>query len=60
MEDRTEYIVEVLKPDGAAAEHYVVYGALEAAEFLEDRLRGYPADYWGHIKKTGEEKDAET
>lgn len=55
MEDKIEYIVEVLKPDGAVAEHYVVYGALEAAEFLEDRLRGYPADYWGHIKKTGGE-----
>lgn len=53
MEDRTEYTVEVLKPDGAAVEQHVVYGALEAAEFLEDRLRGYPADYWGHIKKTG-------
>ena len=50
-----EYVVDVLKPDGAVAEQHVVYGAVEASEFLEDRLRGYPADYWGHIKKTGGE-----
>lgn len=49
---KEEYVVEVLKPDGAVAEQHVVYGAVEASEFLEDRLRGYPADYWGHIKKT--------
>ncbi len=47
-----EYTVEVLKPDDTVVEKYVMYGALEASEFLEDRLRGYPADYWGHIKKT--------
>lgn len=57
---KEEYVVEVLKPEGAVAEQHVVYGAVEASEFLEDRLRGYPADYWGHIKKTGEDKDAET
>lgn len=36
-----EYVVEVLKPDGAVAEQHIVYGAVEASEFLEDRLRGH-------------------
>ena len=48
---KEEYAVEVLRPDGTVAEQYAVYGAVEASEFLEDRLRGYPADYWGRIRK---------
>lgn len=54
---KEEYVVEVLKPDGAVAEQHIVYGAVEASEFLEDRRRGYPADYWGHIKKTAGEQE---
>lgn len=49
-----EYVVEVLKPDGAVAEQHVVYGAVEASEFLEDRLRGHPEGYEGRIRRLKE------
>ena len=52
---KEEYVVEVLKPDGAVAEQHVVYGAVEASEFLEDRRRGYPENYAGRIRRMKED-----
>lgn len=52
---KEEYVVEVLKPDGAVAEQHIVYGAVEASESLEDRLREYPENYEGRIRRMKED-----
>ena len=44
-----QYTVQVLRPDDTVIESHCIKGSLEASEFLESRLKEYPADYWGRI-----------
>ena len=48
MTERT-YKVQVLRPDDTIVESHTVTGAFEASEFLEERLKSYPEEYWGRI-----------
>ena len=58
MTERT-YTVQVLRPDDTIVESHTVTGAFEASEYLEERLKKYPEDYWGRIS-TREDKDGKS
>ena len=44
-----QYTVQVLRPDDTIVESHTITGAFEASEFLEERLKSYPEEYWGRI-----------
>ena len=58
MTERT-YTVQVLRPDDTIVESHTVTGALEASEYLEERLKSYPEEYWGRIS-IREDKDGKS
>lgn len=43
------YDVQVLRPDDTIVESHTITGAFEASEYLEERLKNYPEEYWGRI-----------
>lgn len=43
------YRIQILKPDDTVVESHQITGALEASEYLEERLKNYPEEYWGRI-----------
>ena len=53
-----QYTVQVLRPDDTIVESHTITGAFEASEYLEERLKKYPEEYWGRIsirEREGEE-----